>query len=87
MVAPVAAQADADAVRNLLSDLAMLQAKRVAGAGDKAKFGLDKPEVTVAVWAEPLTNLPNAKVVPATQPAIAVPPPGTQPHVSMAIAA
>lgn len=79
MTTPVQAQADSDAVRNLLSDMTSLQAKRVAGVGDKAKFGLDKPEVTLNVWVDRLTDLPNAQVAgattkpattrPATQPA------------------
>lgn len=77
MATPVQAPADNDAIRNILSDLSSLQAKRVAGVGDRAKFGLDKPEVSLAVWVDPVTALPNAKVV-STQPAVTQPA-GTQP--------
>ncbi len=63
LVGPVEAAADADAVRNLLQDLSSLRAKRVAAAGDKARFGLDSPAVTLAVHLQPLTAEPDAKVV------------------------
>ncbi|GMU22642.1 MAG: hypothetical protein AMXMBFR13_27270 [Phycisphaerae bacterium] len=78
MAEPVSADADADAVRNVLTDLATLQAKRVAGLGSKEKFGLGKPDVTLAVWVQPVTALPNAKVVgQTTQPATTTQPAGT----------
>ncbi|HOJ54746.1 MAG: DUF4340 domain-containing protein [Phycisphaerae bacterium] len=78
---PIEAPADNDAVRNLLGDITTLQAKRVAGMGDKAKFGLDKPDVTLAVWIDRLTDQPNTVVVPTTQPA-ATQPATTQPAAS-----
>ncbi|MEP0844457.1 MAG: DUF4340 domain-containing protein, partial [Phycisphaerae bacterium] len=74
MKAPIEAPADADAVRNVVNDVANLLSKRVAGVGRKADFGLDKPEVTLALWIDRVSELPGAKVVgPGTQPA------GTQP--------
>jgi len=60
---PVQAKAGREAVRNLVQDLSSLSAKRVAGIGDKSRFGLDKPQVSLAVWLEPVAALPGAKVV------------------------
>jgi len=74
MSAPIMANVDRDAVRNLLQDLSSLQAKRVVSVGDKAAYGLDKPQVELAVWVEPVTAKPKAKVVKKggeTQPAAA----------------
>lgn len=81
---PVQAKADADAVRNILQDLSSLRAKRVVDAGKKEKYGLDAPEVQLAVWVQPLTADPNTKVAgQATQPAATQPastrPASTQP--------
>lgn len=66
MTEPVQSVVDRDAVRNLTQDLSSLKARRVVGVGDKAKYGLDQPEVTLAVYVEPLTADPNAKVVGGT---------------------
>lgn len=63
MVEPAAAPVERDAVRNLMQDLSNLQAKGVAGSGDLARFGLDKPAATVAIYVEPITADPNAVVV------------------------
>jgi len=53
MTRPVAAEADGDAVNDLLGDLSALKASQIAGEGDLAAFGLDKPELTVAVTVQP----------------------------------
>ncbi len=63
MTKPVSADADADAVNDLLGDLSSLKARQIAGEGDLAKFGLDKPELKVAVRVKPL---PPAKPKPTT---------------------
>ncbi|MBI4579215.1 MAG: DUF4340 domain-containing protein, partial [Planctomycetes bacterium] len=78
MVEPIAGAVDRDAVRNLMQDLSGLLAKRVVGTGDKVRFGLDKPALSLAVHVEPLTADPNTVVVggTATQPAAS---PATQP--------
>ncbi len=76
MIAPVKASTDAEAVRNLMQDLATLRAKRVASK-DKKAYGLDSPAVTLAVTVEPLTADPKVKVV-STAPA-ATKPATTQP--------
>jgi hypothetical protein len=68
MIAPVPAAVEAEAVRNLIQDIATLRAKRVVGK-DKAAFGLNTPAVSLAVTVEPLTANPNVKVAssaPAT---------------------
>lgn len=63
MTMPVQADVASDAVRNVLQDLASLRAERVVAVGDKAKYGLDKPDVVLAVHLRPLTAEPNTKVV------------------------
>lgn len=63
MIEPVRAKADADAVRNLLQDLSALSAEYVAAIGDKAKFGLDEPEVRVRIELTAPADQPNAKVI------------------------
>jgi len=87
METPIQADADADTVRNVLQDMASLRAERVVAVGDKAKYGLDKPDVVLAVHLRPLTAEPNTKVVgdkkaetqpTATQPA-STQPASTQP--------
>lgn len=65
MVSPIAAPADTDAVRDLLTDLSALRAKKVVGKGDAARFGLDKPAVTVAVTVQ----APPPPSQPASEPA------------------
>lgn len=67
MQSPVAADADADAVRNLLQDISNLSAKKVVAVGDKAKYGLDEPEVSLAVHVHPLP--PSTQAVPPVPPA------------------
>jgi hypothetical protein len=92
LVQPVAGIADRDTIRNLMQTLSNLKAKRVVGTGDKARFGLDKPAVNLAVYVEPLTANPNTQVVntqpapaaatkpaEATKPAASTKPAGTQP--------
>jgi hypothetical protein len=66
MAEPAGAPVDNEAIRNLMQDISSLQAKRVVGSGDRAKFGLDAPAVTVAAYVEPVTP-------PATQPAATAP--------------
>ena len=73
MTQPTNAEADGDAVRNLLQDVSNLSAKKVASVGDKAKFGLTDPEVSLAVWVEP-PPATQAASQPASQPAKAKPP-------------
>lgn len=63
MTAPVEAAADATAVRNLLQDLASLRAKRVVAVGAGSEYGLDQPQVTLAVHVAPLTADGNTAVV------------------------
>jgi hypothetical protein len=77
MVEPVSAEADADAIRNLLSDVSSLQAKKVVATGDKAKYGLDQPQVRLVVH----TEVPPAKP-PATAPAVKPQPAATAPAIS-----
>ncbi|HON66659.1 MAG TPA: DUF4340 domain-containing protein, partial [Phycisphaerae bacterium] len=48
MAAPAEASVNRDAVRNLMQDISNLMAKRVVGSGDRARFGLDAPAVTLA---------------------------------------
>jgi hypothetical protein len=72
MAAPITADADAEAVRNALSDLSFLRAKKVVGRGNAGAFGLDKPELTVSVTVESPKPKP-----PATQPT-------TRPHKNAA---
>ncbi|MBN1344117.1 MAG: DUF4340 domain-containing protein [Phycisphaerae bacterium] len=60
---PVSAEADTDAVNDLLSNLGSLKARQIAGEGDPAKFGLDKPELTVTVQVQ---APPKAKPKPTT---------------------
>jgi hypothetical protein len=74
MTSPIEGAADGEAVRNLLADLASLRAKRVVAVGDQAKYGLDKPAVTVAVRTE--------SVAPAMRPASTRPAVATQPVAS-----
>lgn len=69
MVAPITADADADAIRDALGDLSLLRAKKVVGRGDAAAFGLDKPDLTVVVTVD-------APKPPASQPS-------TRPHKNM----
>lgn len=74
MRTPIEGPTDNNSVRSILGDFSRLQAKRVAGVGDKAAFGLDQPEVTVSLWIDRLSELPNAKVVGASsQPAASRP--------------
>ena len=49
MIAPVDATADEENVRFVLQNLATLTAQRVVGTGNLADYGLDDPEVSVAV--------------------------------------
>ncbi len=79
MATPIEAPADADHVRNLLADLSSLRAERVAGVGNPEQFGLDKPQVRLAVHVTPPAAQPDAKVIPATQPAGEDAPPADEP--------
>lgn len=63
MSQPVEAPADQEAVRNLLQDFSSLSAKSVVAAGSKADFGLDKPQVSLVLWAEPPAAAPETAVV------------------------
>lgn len=78
MQSPIKAPADHDSIRNVLGDISTLKARHVAGTGDRARFGLDKPEITLAVWIDRVTDLPNAKVVGKDQ-ASTTQPAATQP--------
>ena len=70
IVEPIRADADADAVRNIIDDFSSLQARRVIGSGDRAAFGLDAPEVTLALHvAAPESSTPTPRTAPATAPA------------------
>ncbi|HOW72480.1 MAG TPA: DUF4340 domain-containing protein [Phycisphaerae bacterium] len=73
MRSPVPAEADADAVRNLLQDVSSLSAKKVVAVGDKAKYGLDDPEVALAVHVHPLPPATQA-TAPAAPPVVSTPP-------------
>jgi len=76
MVAPVHADADADAVRDALSDLSSLRAKKVVAKGKAAAYGLDKPDLAVTVSVEappppasrPATTAPHKGATPESQP-------------------
>lgn len=75
MVAPVAADADAEAVRNALSDLSVLRARKVVSEGNAAAFGLDKPDMTVTVTVTPPkppasqpSTRPHKDAAPSSQP-------------------
>ncbi len=65
LTAPIAADADSDAVRDALTDLSSLRAKKVVGQGNAAAFGLDNPEFTVAVTVQ----APPPPTQPTTSPA------------------
>jgi len=74
MVEPVAGPSEESAVSNLLQDLSSLSARRVVAMGDKAKYGLDKPGVTVAVTMKAadvpyVQAMPEVKPQPASAPA------------------
>lgn len=73
MQSPASAEADADAVRNLLQDVSNLSAKRVVAVGDKAGYGLDDPEVTLAVHVHPLPPTTQAPPPPPPTPAASNP--------------
>ena len=77
MQSPVQAEADADAVRNLLQDVSNLSAKKVVAVGDKAKYGLNEPEVTLAVAVHPLP--PATQAVPPATPPVPPAPTATKP--------
>ena len=81
LTSPIEADADAGAARNLLLDLSSLRARRAVAIGDKAKYGLDKPDVSLAVYVAPLTADPKTKVT-GTRPATATQPTATQPTAS-----
>ncbi len=70
LVSPIAADADGDAVRDALTDLSSLRAKKAVAKGDFAKYGLDKPDVTVTVTVQPPAPKPPS-TSPATAPAVA----------------
>ncbi len=84
IVEPVQADADADAVRNIIDDFSSLQARRVTGHSDRATCGLDAPEVTLALYVAPLQPpTPPPATLPATAPASpASAPSPTQPTAS-----
>lgn len=91
MTQPVSADADADAVNDLLGDLSSLKASQIAGEGDLVKFGLDKPELlklTVRVQPEPKpkpkpASKPTTTTAAATQATTrAATKPATQPMVA-----
>ncbi len=63
MLEPVSADVDTDAVNDVLGDLSVLKASQIAGEGDLAKFGLDKPELKVSVRVQPK---PKPKPKPTT---------------------
>jgi hypothetical protein len=70
MTEPVNAEANQDAVNNLLQDLSSIRAKGLV-QGSKADFGLDQPSVIVAVSVErsaPETK--PAETQPATAPSL-----------------
>ncbi len=76
LTAPIAADADTDAVNDLMGDLSALKASQIVGEGDLGKFGLDKPELTVSVTVQPpppaTASAPassQAASKPATKPA------------------
>ncbi len=68
MTKPVTAEADTDAVNDLLGELASLKATQIAGEGKLAEFGLDKPELTLTVTEQPPKPKPTTKKA-STKPA------------------
>ncbi len=92
MIEPVKAGADADAVRNILADVSNLRAKSVVSTSDKAEYGLNEPEVKLAVYTEvPVPRPPTT--APAVKPAATAPamteapkPPATAPARPLAAA-
>ena len=76
MTQPIAADTDVDAVNDLLADLSSLKASQIAGEGDLAPFGLDKPELKVSVRVQPppepkptTTTAPTSTQAAASKPA------------------
>jgi len=53
MIEPVSADADTDAVNDLLADMSSLKATQIAGEGDLPRYGLDKPGLKVTVRVQP----------------------------------
>ncbi len=90
IVEPIPADADADAVRNIVDDFSSLQARRVAGSGDRTAFGLNTPEVTLALHvAAAESPTPGSRTAPATASAPSPPaaPPAAGPPVPAPIPA
>jgi len=67
---PVEGRVEADAVDDVLSDLSNLRGRRVVGwSSEASSFGLDRPEVKVAVTVEaPAKPKKTPTTQPATQP-------------------
>lgn len=63
IVEPIDAPTDPDASRNLMMNLASLRAVRVVSMGDREAYGLDDPDVRLAVHLEPLTTQDGVEVV------------------------
>ncbi len=76
---PIEADADKDATDKILADLTSLRAKKVAALGEPAKFGLDKPELIVAITVEeppkpqPVATQATTAEAGTTQPAATQP--------------
>lgn len=79
MSAPIEASVDRDGARNLMQSLSNLRATRIVDQGNLAEYGLDEPEVTLAVYVEPITNDPNVEVVGETTKPADQKPAATQP--------
>ncbi|MCL4722639.1 MAG: DUF4340 domain-containing protein, partial [Gammaproteobacteria bacterium] len=67
MAAPAQAPVDRESVRNLMQNLASLNARQVVSDGDRAAYGLDAPAVTVAAFVEPAATEPEATEAAATE--------------------
>lgn len=74
LIAPAEAPVEVAAARDLTNDVIRLRAKRVVDKGDEAKYGLDKPEMTVRIvlTKTPLQSQPTSDASqPASAPVVA----------------